>query len=64
MINAIGAVTMNRNNIWIHIGLAVILIAMAAVIGQIRRWENTLRSARTMQDEAVKTRPTTLKRSA
>jgi subtilisin family serine protease len=29
---------MNRNNIWIHVGLAVVLITIAAVIGQIDRW--------------------------
>lgn len=33
---------MNRNNIWIHIGLAVILITMAAVLGQIGRWRASL----------------------
>jgi thermitase len=30
---------MNRNNIWIHIGIAVILIALASVLGQIGRWK-------------------------
>jgi thermitase len=29
---------MNRNNIWIHGGVAVILITLAAVFGQIDRW--------------------------
>jgi subtilisin family serine protease len=33
---------MNRNNIWIHIGLATVLIVFAAVLGQIERWETTL----------------------
>src|SRR5687767_3825251 len=33
---------MNRNNIWIHVGIAVVLITLAAVLGQIRIWENTL----------------------
>jgi len=28
---------MNRNNIWVHISFAVILVALAAVIGQIDR---------------------------
>ena len=36
---------MNRNNIWIHVTLAVILITIAAVLGQIDRWQSTLRSA-------------------
>ncbi len=34
---------MNRNNIWIHIGIAVVLVTMAAVIGQIHRWQKSLR---------------------
>ncbi len=29
---------MNRNNIWVHIILAIVLIGMAAVVGQISRW--------------------------
>jgi thermitase len=33
---------MNRNNIWIHIGLAVVLITLAAVVGQIDRWRAAL----------------------
>jgi len=34
---------MNRNNIWIHIGLATVLIVLAAVVGQIERWKSALR---------------------
>ena len=33
---------MNRNNIWIHVGIAVVLISMAAVLGQIGRWRSAL----------------------
>lgn len=33
---------MNRNNIWIHIGLAVVLLSLAAVVGQIERWRVAL----------------------
>ena len=33
---------MNRNNIWIHVGLAVVLITIAAVLGQIDRWKAAL----------------------
>src|SRR5213075_865265 len=33
---------MNRSNIWIHIGIAVVLVAMAAVLGQIGRWRSGL----------------------
>jgi len=35
---------MNRNNIWVHISFAVILVALAAVIGQIDRWRAALRT--------------------
>jgi subtilisin family serine protease len=35
---------MNRNNIWVHISFAVILVALAAVIGQIDRWRVALRT--------------------
>lgn len=33
---------MKRNNIWIHIGVAVIFIAVAAILGQIGRWQRSL----------------------
>lgn len=34
---------MNRNNIWIHVGIAIILITLAAVLGQIGRWRSSLK---------------------
>jgi thermitase len=33
---------MNRNNIWIHLGIAAILVMFAAVLGQIDRWRTSL----------------------
>jgi subtilisin family serine protease len=30
---------MNRNNFWIHVLIAVVLISLAGVVGQISRWE-------------------------
>jgi thermitase len=33
---------MNRSNIWIHVGIAVILITLAAVLGQLERWSKAL----------------------
>ena len=36
---------MNRGNIWIHIGIAVVLVTMAAIVGQIDRWRAALRVA-------------------
>jgi len=38
---------MNRNNIWIHIGIAVVIVTLAAVLGQIGRWETSLRQSPT-----------------
>ncbi len=38
---------MNRNNIWIHIGLAVVLLSLAAVVGQIERWRVMLKANNT-----------------
>lgn len=34
---------MNRNNIWIHVGIAVVLITLAGILGQIDRWRTVLR---------------------
>lgn len=34
---------MNRNNIWIHGGIAVVIITLAAVLGQIDRWRSALK---------------------
>ena len=31
---------MNRNNFWVHFGIAIILIGLAAIIGQVVRWES------------------------
>ena len=38
---------MNRNNLWIHIGLATVLIVFAAVLGQIDRWKTSLNGPQT-----------------
>ncbi|MCD9188718.1 MAG: S8 family serine peptidase [Pyrinomonadaceae bacterium] len=56
---------MNRNNFWIHLGIAVIVITMAAVLGQIGRWEKSLRESVPAPSEKVKTpgKPTVVKRS-
>ncbi|HTH51479.1 MAG TPA: S8 family serine peptidase, partial [Pyrinomonadaceae bacterium] len=41
---------MNRSNIWIHVGLATILVALAAILGQIDRWRSSLRVTRERYD--------------
>ncbi len=38
---------MNRNNLWIHIGLATVLIVFAAVLGQLERWKTALNGPQT-----------------
>ncbi len=48
---------MNRNNIWIHVGIAVVLVTLAAVLGQIRVWENKLSSTRSSSRGTFSTAP-------
>lgn len=53
---------MNRNNIWIHVGLATVLIVFAAVLGQIERWKtalNTPDATRSIRKIERKIEPTT-----
>ena len=40
---------MNRRNIWIHITIAVVLITMAGILGQLRRWQSSLGSFKNNQ---------------
>lgn len=55
---------MNRNNIWIHICIAVVIITFAAVLGQIRRWQMSpnFRTDRPNIERQTQ-KPTTVKRS-
>lgn len=46
---------MNRNNIWIHVGIAVVVITLAAVLGQIRIWENQLSSVKSPSSQTPRT---------
>ena len=56
---------MNRNNIWVHIGIAAVLISFAAVIGQIDRWRAGLRVQDTTPVSRAKvTKPTSTARSS
>ncbi len=45
---------MNRSNIWIHIGLAVVLISFAAVLGRIDRMATSLKVERQQDVERVR----------
>jgi thermitase len=44
---------MNRNNIWIHFSIAVVLITLAAVLGQIDRWRSSLNASDGTTKKAV-----------
>ncbi|HMS39435.1 MAG TPA: hypothetical protein PKE69_04360, partial [Pyrinomonadaceae bacterium] len=54
---------MNRNNIWIHICIAVVIVTFAAVLGQVRRWQMSpvVTMPKTIERQTQK--PTTTKRS-
>lgn len=53
---------MNRNNFWIHLCIAVVLITMAAVWGQIRRWQSAPRPE-AVRTEKLQTKAVAVKRS-
>lgn len=44
---------MNRNNIFIHIGIAVVIVTLAAVLGQVKRWESSLSATRKKVESAT-----------
>lgn len=54
---------MNRNNFWIHLGIAVTLIAMAAIFGQIKRWQSALDFRATENKSKPASKPLATKRS-
>ncbi len=54
---------MNRKNIWIHLGLALVIISFAAVLGQIARWKGSLRSHSTDKTVEVSKRQVPVSRS-
>lgn len=53
---------MNRNNIWLHLGLAILLIGLAAIVGQVARWQSTISVQRSSVKPASK--PIAVKRSS
>ncbi len=55
---------MNRNNIWIHIGLAVVLVTMAAVVGQVERWRTSLSAPGLKQTQALEKRAADQKKNS
>ncbi|MDM7922861.1 MAG: S8 family serine peptidase [Pyrinomonadaceae bacterium] len=57
---------MNRSNIWVHLGIAMVLVTLAAVLGQIDRWRDGLRPATSETRDLVRpaAKPTAVTRSA
>ena len=55
---------MNRNNIWVHIVIAIVLIGMAAVAGQISRWVSRDRVAEIKPSSKSTQKPVAVSRSA
>ncbi len=53
---------MNRKNFWTHLGIALIVIAMAAILGQISNWESTGRSV--VIEKTTTTKPIAVKRTS
>jgi len=52
---------MNRKNFWIHLGIAVVLISLAAIVGQVARWKSTLRQTTNVPNTIKK--PNAVKRT-
>jgi subtilisin family serine protease len=54
---------MNRNNIWIHVMVAFVLITFAAVLGQIDRWRSALRHDNSVTTRSVEKATVTMRGS-
>jgi hypothetical protein len=52
---------MNRNNIWVHVSLAVVLVTIAAVIGQIDRWRSALKTPLVQRVSVTNVKPNPIK---
>ncbi len=55
---------MNRSNIWIHVGIAVVVVALAAVLGQIERWKSGLKTHDTTPIKTAPKSPTIARTSS
>ncbi len=56
---------MNRKNIWVHLGIAIVIIGIAAIVGQIRKFDFSSRGT-TVSVKETKTlpKPVAMKRTA
>ena len=55
---------MNRRNIWIHISIAVVIIGVAALAGQISRWKSATRTTISEKTSKITPKPVVVQRSA
>ena len=55
---------MNRRNIWIHISIALVIIGVAALAGQISRWKSATRTTISEKTSKITPKPVTVQRSA
>jgi subtilisin family serine protease len=56
---------MNRKNFWIHLGIALVIISFAAMVGQIRQWQSTFKNRPVTKETAKKVKkPFVTERSA
>ncbi len=57
---------MNRKNIWVHLGIALVIISIAAMVGQIKNWQSKVSTYKAESTTRVNTIPKTVavKRSA
>jgi subtilisin family serine protease len=56
---------MNRNNIWVHLGIALVIIGIAATLGQVRNWQLTKPNTSITERKAKSvSKPIAVKRSA
>ena len=55
---------MNRRNIWIHISIALVIIGVAALAGQISRWKSATRTTISEKTSKIPTKPVVVQRSA
>jgi subtilisin family serine protease len=46
---------MNKNNIWIHLGIAIVLIGFAAILGQVRSWQIQISDRHHSKTERINT---------
>ena len=54
---------MNKRNIWIHLGIAAILISIAGLVGQVRNWQRQISLNQKRVEQKTVTKPLAVKRT-